>query len=87
MPKLRYADSLVLALVSCGLLVVGGACGYTGQCELLALLWLAVTGPLTILAAGFAVRDLRRPALRWQAVLALALCCLVFVLTSMALVH
>ena len=78
----KYADSLILALAECVLFSVGHVCLYTERCELIALLSFGITAPLSVLAVCFAVRDLRRPALRWQAMLAMILAGTVFVLAG-----
>lgn len=79
----RLADSLVMALVGVGLSLCGSVSWYAGILGSFAVLGLASFAfVLSAMAACFAVRDLRRPSLRWQAVLALALCCLVYALYS-----
>jgi hypothetical protein len=82
MSKIKYASSLVLALAGCGFLVLGQVCRYAETCELVELLWKAVLFPLLVIAACFAVRDLRIRALRWQAVLALVVVVLLWVIGS-----
>ena len=80
--KMRLADSLVLALAGCGVLVLGQVCRYAQWCGLLSLLWKAVFAPILIIAAFFAVRDLRRSSIRWQAALALVIVVLSWVVGS-----
>lgn len=81
-PK-HWADSLMLAGAGFGL-SLGGAmsqsAGVLGGYAVLGMASFAFV--LSALAACFAVRDLRRPALRRQAMTALALCALVYVVNA-----
>jgi hypothetical protein len=77
---MKYADSVVLALVASGFLGLGQLCRYADSCGLFELLWRVVFAPLVIIAMCFAVRDLRRPAVRWQAVCTLILVVLLWVI-------
>ena len=78
MRKMRWATSLILALANAGVVVLGLACLRVPRFALVGMIaMMAVAPPLAVVTAGFAVRDMLRPMLRWQALLALAICALV----------
>lgn len=79
----RIADSLVLALVGLGLSLSGTVSWYDGFRGSFAMLGpVSFSFVLSALAVCFVVRDLRRSHLRWQAVLALVLCGLIYAINS-----
>jgi hypothetical protein len=69
--KTNYATSLELALVACVLLALLCVCVYTDSCGGYELFLWAFFGPLLLMAACFGVRDVIRPGLRLQGVIAL----------------
>mgnify|MGYP001583933772 CR=1 FL=1 len=83
---MKYADSLVLALVTSGLLLLGliGFYAHLIQ-EFAELVFNYLVPGGTVVGAIFTISDLKIPAFRKQAVVALIICALLFGVDSLVL--
>jgi formate-dependent nitrite reductase membrane component NrfD len=73
MGGIGLADSLILATIGWGIFAIGVLCEFLDQLGIFAYLAMLVLAPLlVVMGACFAVRDVRHPETRKQAILALA---------------
>lgn len=72
--EMKYADSVVMVAVGSGILALGHLCRYVGL-QAVSEVLLTFLAPLApVIGATFALTDLRIPAWRRQAVMALVAC-------------